>query len=93
MSGTILETTRRNERVTSDLDIYRAAQATIARYGDRVPYTRPTAPTRCWPLVTWKGGPFGTGSSAQSMNFGDRHQATTKRCIDNSKRHAVVAVS
>ncbi len=35
MCGTIPETTRRNERVTSDLDIYRAAQATIARYGDR----------------------------------------------------------
>ncbi len=34
MSGTSPETIRRNERVTSDLDIYRAARATIARYGD-----------------------------------------------------------
>ncbi len=34
MSGTRPETIRRNERVTSDVDIYRAARATIARYGD-----------------------------------------------------------
>ncbi len=34
MNGTSPETIRRNERVTSDLDIYRAARAKIARYGD-----------------------------------------------------------
>ncbi len=38
MSGTRPETIRRNERVTSDLDIWRAAQATIARYGDGAPW-------------------------------------------------------
>ena len=36
MSGTSLETIRGNERVTSDLDIDRAAQAIINRYGDGV---------------------------------------------------------
>ncbi len=34
MSGTSLKSIRRNERVTSDLEIYRAAQATIQEYGD-----------------------------------------------------------
>ncbi len=34
MIGPSPETIRRNERVTSDLDIYRAARATIARCGD-----------------------------------------------------------
>ncbi len=34
MSGSSLETIRGNERVTSDLDIYRAAQATIDQHGD-----------------------------------------------------------
>ncbi len=34
MSGTSLKSIRRNERVLSDLEIYRAAEATIDQYGD-----------------------------------------------------------
>jgi hypothetical protein len=56
----------------SDLETYRAAQATIRHYGDGAGlHMRRNAPTISWPMATWTAGVSGTGSSARSMSSAD----------------------